>query len=73
MNARDDKQRQFAYRAAVAESVAKIGKDLGSVIGKDSVLLCPLCTNTTVYCIHTNTLLAEYICLIYYTGSTVYY
>ena len=45
MNARDDKQRQFAYRAAVAESVAKIGKDLGSVIGKDSVLLCPLCTN----------------------------
>ena len=30
-------------------------------------------TNTTVYCIHTNTLLAQYICSIYYTGSTVCY
>lgn len=39
MNARDDKQRQFAYRAAVADSVAKVGKDLGSVIGTDSTLL----------------------------------
>ena len=34
INARDDKQRQFAYRAAVAESVAKIGLAFGKTVGK---------------------------------------
>ena len=54
MNARDDKQRQFAYRAAVADSVAKVGKELGSVIGTEFTLLstalqCPVCTESTMY------------------------
>jgi hypothetical protein len=34
MNSRDDKQRQFAYRAAVSDSVSKIGKELGQTVGK---------------------------------------
>jgi hypothetical protein len=50
MNARDDKQRQFAYRAAVADSVAKVGKDLGSVIGTDSTLLCYTQSTLRVSC-----------------------
>ena len=36
MNTRDDKQRQFAYRAAVADSTAKIGKELGQIVGERS-------------------------------------
>ena len=34
INARDDKQRQFAYRAAVADSVSKIGADFGKTVGE---------------------------------------
>lgn len=40
MNARDDKQRQFAYRAAVADSLAKIGTAFGKTVGK---FKCPNC------------------------------
>ena len=34
MNARDDKLRQFAYRAAVADSVSRIGPAFGKTVGK---------------------------------------
>ena len=33
INTRDDKQRQFYYRSAVAESVAKLGPKMGQTIG----------------------------------------
>ena len=34
MNARDDKLRQFAYRAAVADNVSRIGPAFGKTVGK---------------------------------------
>ena len=34
MNARDDKLRQFAYRAAVADNISRIGPAFGKTVGK---------------------------------------
>ena len=34
MNARDDKLRQFAYRASVADNVSRIGPAFGKTVGK---------------------------------------
>jgi hypothetical protein len=44
MNARDDKQRQFAFRAAVSDSASKIGNAFGQTVGMYAypALLCRL-------------------------------
>ena len=58
MNSRDDKQRQFAYRAAVSDSVSKIGKVLGQTVGECSAhCLRSLWTFARIFCARCSSLL----------------